>query len=226
MSWQRILHRSLSSFWKERVTILFRIWWKPMTAKKHIQLILIICGCCICKFAYLLKCICNLQINQCSHAFTVICRHAEQWKLWHLMCMLPAEVEQGDTLSSGSSSHAVNKCLFQGLLKCHDFCAAFLCFWLVILLFKIAPGASPVAQQLRICLPTQGTGVRALAREDPTCRGATKPVRHNYWACALELACHNYWACVPQLLKPMCLEPLLHNKRSHHNEKPVHCNEE
>ena len=35
--------------------------------------------------------------------------------------------------------------------------------------------------------------------EDPTCRGATKPVR---------------------------LEPVLHNKRSHHNEKPAHRNEE
>ena len=28
----------------------------------------------------------------------------------------------------------------------------------------------------------QGTWVRALVREDPTCRGATKPVHHNYWA--------------------------------------------
>ena len=37
-----------------------------------------------------------------------------------------------------------------------------------------------VAQWLRIRLPVQGTQVRALAREDPTCRGATKPVRHNY----------------------------------------------
>ena len=24
----------------------------------------------------------------------------------------------------------------------------------------------------------------------------------------------------PQLLKPVCLEPVLHNKRSHRNEKP------
>ena len=68
----------------------------------------------------------------------------------------------------------------------------------------------------------QGTRVRALVREDPTCRGATKPMRHNYWACALEPASHNYWAHVPQLLKPALLEPVLHNKRSHLNEKPVH----
>ena len=60
--------------------------------------------------------------------------------------------------------------------------------------------ASLVAQWLRIHLPMQGTQVWALVWEDPTCHGATKPV------------CHNYWACVPQLLKPACLEPMLHNK--------------
>ena len=37
-----------------------------------------------------------------------------------------------------------------------------------------------VAQWLRIRLPMQGTRVQALVWEDPTCRGATKPVRHNY----------------------------------------------
>ena len=41
-------------------------------------------------------------------------------------------------------------------------------------------GASLVAQWLRICLPMQGTWVRALVWEDPTCRGATRPVSHNY----------------------------------------------
>ena len=40
-------------------------------------------------------------------------------------------------------------------------------------------GASLVAQWLRICLPMQGTRVRALVWEDPTCRGATGPVSHN-----------------------------------------------
>ena len=40
--------------------------------------------------------------------------------------------------------------------------------------------ASLVAQWLRIRLPMQGTWVRALVREDPTCCGATKPVHHNY----------------------------------------------
>ena len=45
---------------------------------------------------------------------------------------------------------------------------------------KRCVGASLVAQWLRICLPMQGTRVRALVREDPTCRGATRPVSHNY----------------------------------------------
>ena len=48
------------------------------------------------------------------------------------------------------------------------------------LLFKGQVGASLVAQWLRICLPMQGTWVRALVWEDPTCRGATGPVSHNY----------------------------------------------
>ena len=34
-------------------------------------------------------------------------------------------------------------------------------------------GTSLVVQWLRICLPMQGTRVRALVREDPTCRRAT-----------------------------------------------------
>ena len=46
--------------------------------------------------------------------------------------------------------------------------------------YKTIQGASLVAQWLRICLLMQGTRVRALVREDPTCCGATKPVHHNY----------------------------------------------
>ena len=79
-------------------------------------------------------------------------------------------------------------------------------------------GASLVAQWLGIRLPMHGTWVRALVREDPTC--------HNYWACALEPVSHNCWACMPQLLKPVHLEPVLCNKTSHHNEKPTHHTEE
>ena len=55
--------------------------------------------------------------------------------------------------------------------------------------------ASLVAQWLRICLPMQGTRVPALLWEDPTCRGATRPVSHNYWACASG-------ACAPQQERP------------------------
>ena len=44
---------------------------------------------------------------------------------------------------------------------------------------KYTRGASLVAQWLRICLLMQGTWVRALVWEDPTCRGATRPMSHN-----------------------------------------------
>ena len=48
-----------------------------------------------------------------------------------------------------------------------------------------------MAQWLRIRLLMQGTRVRALVWEDPTCRGAAGPVSHNYGACASG-------ACAPQ----------------------------
>ena len=60
----------------------------------------------------------------------------------------------------------------------------------------------------------QGTRVRALVREDPTCRGATKPVHHNYWACAL--------AREPQLLSPRATttEARAPRARAPQQEKP------
>ena len=68
-------------------------------------------------------------------------------------------------------------------------------------------GTSLVVQWLRIRLPMQRTRVRALVREDPTCRRATKPVCHRYWACALEPASHNYWAWVPRACAPQQEKP-------------------
>ena len=108
-------------------------------------------------------------------------------------------------------------------LFCFTYCDIGRIPWLHYIFFRnITLRTSLVAQWLRIHLPMQGTWVRALGREDPTCRGATKPVCHNYWACALETTSHNYWAHVPQLLKPVRLEPTLLNKRSHRNEKSAH----
>ena len=49
-----------------------------------------------------------------------------------------------------------------------------------VLTTKEYEGASLVAQWLRICLLMQGTQVRALVWEDPTCRRAAGPVSHNY----------------------------------------------
>ena len=76
---------------------------------------------------------------------------------------------------------------------------------------------SLVAQWIRICLPMQEAWVWALIQEESTCFGATKPIHHNYWTCALETGSCNYWS-------PCALEPVLCNKRSDCNEKPAHHN--
>ena len=79
-------------------------------------------------------------------------------------------------------------------------------------------GDLPV-QWIRIHLPMQRTWVQSLVQEDSTRHGATKLMRYNYWAHALETASRSSWI-------PCTLEPLLHSKRSHHNEKPMHRNQE
>ena len=76
----------------------------------------------------------------------------------------------------------------------------------------------PGGQWLRICLLMQGTQVLFLVWEDSTCLGAIKPR-------APQLLSPQSRAHKPQLLSPHALEPVLHNKRSHHYEKPVHGNQ-
>ena len=84
-------------------------------------------------------------------------------------------------------------------------------------------GTSLVAQWLRIRLPRQGTRVRALVQEDPTCRRATKPVRHSYWACALQPASHNYWARVPGARAPQRERPLQWGARARRSWRGPTC---
>ena len=59
-----------------------------------------------------------------------------------------------------------------------------------------------MVQRIKMRLPTQGTHVQSLSWEDSTCLGAPKPISHNYRACEL------------QLLKLVCLQPLVHNKKA------------
>ena len=50
----------------------------------------------------------------------------------------------------------------------------------------------------------QGTWVRSLVWEDPTCLGATKPMHHNYWAFELQwekAACSNEDLAQSKILK-------------------------
>ena len=74
---------------------------------------------------------------------------------------------------AGAHWHGGARVLFPALL------VSWLCHLGTIAVKKLE-WASLVAQWLRIHLPMQGTWVRALVWEDPTCRGATKPVSHNY----------------------------------------------
>ena len=62
------------------------------------------------------------------------------------------------------------------------------------------------------CQSMQETRVWSLIWEDPTCQRATKPMCHNYWACALEPGSCTDWAHVPQLLRPAC--PQLQQEKS------------
>ena len=89
-------------------------------------------------------------------------------------------------------------------------------FW-----YKCFPRASLVGQWLRIRLPMQGTRVWALVREDPTCRRATGPVSHNYWAwepqllslCATTTETHAPRDCALQQEKPLQWEACTPQRR-------------
>ena len=80
----------------------------------------------------------------------------------------------------------------------------------------------PCGPVVKIHLPMQETRVRSLIKEDPPCFGATKPMHHNY-SRAQE---SHYWTHRLHLLKPWLLEPMLHNKRSHCDEKLPHRHKE
>ena len=67
-------------------------------------------------------------------------------------------------------------------------------------------GTSLVAQWLGIHLPIQGTWVRPLVWEDPTCRGVAGPVSHT--------------------TEHARLEPVLRNKRGRDSGRPAHRDEE
>ena len=82
------------------------------------------------------------------------------------------------------------------------------------------------AQWIRICLPMQGTWVQSLVKEDPICCRAAEPVDQNHGPHTLGPSGRVCSACVPRLLKPQCLELMLHNKRSHYSGKPAHHSEE
>ena len=116
--------------------------------------------------------------------------------LWHLMWLKATrwtpKVQKFKTFSVEKTQDCFNFWVWK------TSCICILCWWYTTANFsslKETHRASLVAQWLRTCLPMQGTRVRALVWEDPTCHGATKPMHHNYWACASG-------ACAPQQERP------------------------
>ena len=65
---------------------------------------------------------------------------------------------------------------------------------------------------LRVRRPTQGTRVPSLLQDDAPCLGATRPVRPNYRACALQPGNCDHW-------NPSTPEPALQHTESC-NQKP------
>ena len=80
---------------------------------------------------------------------------------------------------------------------------------------KTGERTSLVVQWIRIHPPMQETQVRSLVWGDVTCHRTTKSVRHSYQAHILEPLSHSYWARELQVLKPVHLERVLCNWRSH-----------
>ena len=93
---------------------------------------------------------------------------------------------------------------------------------MILLDEKCGKGGFPGGAVVKNRLPMQGTRVRAPVQEDPTCRGATKPMRHNYWACALEPASHNYWARVPGARAPQEKPPQWEARAPQRRVAPAH----
>ena len=65
---------------------------------------------------------------------------------------------------------------------------------IVLIFFKENIGVSLVAPWSIVRLSVQETQVQSMVGDDPTCHGATKPMYHNYWACAPEPGNCNCWA--------------------------------
>lgn len=92
----------------------------------------------ICEFSYLVKFICNPQVK----TFVVIYGHAQSIKKFESTSGHGPQVKQDDVLPFWFSSPLVNKCPFHGLFNAPVSGFFFLCFLLVILLFKMIPKQS------------------------------------------------------------------------------------
>ena len=83
----------------------------------NVQVILIICGFCICRFVYLLAFACNPKSIFAAPS-------------WSSTYKFSDEVKQGNTLPSCFSCHTVNKCPFLGLFSATFLHFGAFCWWI------------------------------------------------------------------------------------------------
>ena len=76
---------------------------------------------------------------------------------------------------------------------------------------KYGMNISLVAQWISIHQPMQETQGQSLVQEDSTYCRATKPMHRHYYSATARSPSHQ-----------PTIEPMLHNKRSHSNEKSTH----
>ena len=75
------------------------------------------------------------------------------------------------------------------------------------------------SEWLRICLAVQGTWLRALLQDNPTCYRATNSMCHDSWASAPEPTCWSTEAFMPQACVPTQENSLQQEGAGHCNEK-------
>ena len=116
--------------------------WNCLLRIIHLLLLMerkLIHGFHICKFAYLLKFVCNSNINS-QGTFAAICGHAQSRENFKsTMCTFPTEVKQGDTTFSFKLSYFKQMSLFWDLFSAafSFFCIFMIC--VVVLMLKWPP---------------------------------------------------------------------------------------
>ena len=117
---------------------------------------------------------------------------------------VPCAEEPGELRSMGSQKSETTEQLTPSLSDIHAVCCLWqmapnlpknhLFYFMWNLKKKKKTKGLPWWRWVEILLLIQGTWVWSLVQEDSMCCRATKPLSHDYWACALEPNSRNDWS--------------------------------